>query len=43
MNAGCLEDNRNAADCNFVGDQNDCDELARDAPKLSDWKALNLV
>ena len=26
--------------CDFVGDQNDYDELARDALKLSDWKRI---
>ena len=27
-------------DFDFIGDQNDYDELARDAPKLSDWKSI---
>ena len=37
---GCLEDNNNVVNFDFVGDQNDYDELARDAPKLSDWKSI---
>ena len=37
---GYLEDNNNVVDFDFIGDQNDYDELARDVPKLSDWKSI---
>ena len=37
---GYLEDNNNVVDFDFIGDQNDYDEIARDPPKLSNWKKI---